>query len=285
MNPRDVSYVVYHGNCFDGFGAAYAASTDGCRRQYLPWVHGGPEPRIPARVNVLFVDIVPTREFAQRLIDKGCSVGVLDHHRSAEAFLEGEGQELFNPCVFSLVKSGAILSWEYFRPGQPIPALLRYVEDRDLWRWTMDRSREYNAAVRAHARTFEVWDGLTKLTEEHLTRIGSCVLGAEAQMMADLLQQALTITLDGELVPVINSPVLMAELCDKLLEARPDAKVVGYYFDRGDGVRQFGLRSRRGGPDVSVLAAKYGGGGHRNAAGFQKPLGWLGDRSEQVVER
>lgn len=31
------------------------------------------------------------------------------------------------------------------------------------------------------------------------------------------------------------------------------------------------------GPDVSEIAKSYGGGGHKNAAGFRKPIGWEGD--------
>jgi hypothetical protein len=31
------------------------------------------------------------------------------------------------------------------------------------------------------------------------------------------------------------------------------------------------------GADVSAIAKLYGGGGHRNAAGFTMPIGWEGD--------
>jgi hypothetical protein len=49
----------------------------------------------------------------------------------------------------------------------------------------------------------------------------------------------------------------------------------GIYYDR-PGVRTFSLRSL-GNFDVSTIASRYGGGGHKNAAGFTKPLGWEGD--------
>jgi nanoRNase/pAp phosphatase (c-di-AMP/oligoRNAs hydrolase) len=47
-------------------------------------------------------------------------------------------------------------------------------------------------------------------------------------------------------------------------------------YDR-DGARNFGLRSRPDGADVSKICALYGGGGHRGAGGFQRPQGWEGD--------
>lgn len=42
------------------------------------------------------------------------------------------------------------------------------------------------------------------------------------------------------------------------------------YFDRQDGKRQWSLRSRDGGADVSEIAKRHGGGGHAQAAGFEE---------------
>ena len=45
------------------------------------------------------------------------------------------------------------------------------------------------------------------------------------------------------------------------------------WFERGDGITQFSLRSLKGGDiDVSAIAKEYGGGGHQSAAGFQVSL-------------
>lgn len=57
-----------------------------------------------------------------------------------------------------------------------------------------------------------------------------------------------------------------SELVGKLAEG-PVPFAVGW-FQRGDGKYAYSLRSR-GEYDVSKLAVRYGGGGHRNAAGFQ----------------
>ena len=48
------------------------------------------------------------------------------------------------------------------------------------------------------------------------------------------------------------------------------------YWDTPTG-RVFSLRSTTEGSDVAKIAATYGGGGHRSAAGFQAPRGWEGD--------
>jgi nanoRNase/pAp phosphatase (c-di-AMP/oligoRNAs hydrolase) len=80
-------------------------------------------------------------------------------------------------------------------------------------------------------------------------------------------------------VPVVNLPYMMAsEAANRLAEGEPFAAA---YFDRAD-ARVFSLRSRG---DVSAIAKAYGGGGHRNAAGFQGPIGWEGDEGVETSSR
>jgi nanoRNase/pAp phosphatase (c-di-AMP/oligoRNAs hydrolase) len=49
------------------------------------------------------------------------------------------------------------------------------------------------------------------------------------------------------------------------------------YYDTEDN-RKYSLRSVEGGVDVSEVAALFGGGGHKHAAGFKIPL----DRINEV---
>jgi nanoRNase/pAp phosphatase (c-di-AMP/oligoRNAs hydrolase) len=81
----------------------------------------------------------------------------------------------------------------------------------------------------------------------------------------------------GVNVPVCNAPYSMASDTGNLLsKGEPFAAT---YTDLGDGRRSFSLRSSDEGADVSVVAKKYGGGGHRNAAGFTAAGNWEGDPS------
>jgi nanoRNase/pAp phosphatase (c-di-AMP/oligoRNAs hydrolase) len=80
-----------------------------------------------------------------------------------------------------------------------------------------------------------------------------------------LLQNAHSLTILGEEVPAINAPFFQSEMASELANAAPYA--AAYYFD-GSGYK-FSLRSREGGKDVSEIASKFGGGGHRSASGFK----------------
>ena len=88
------------------------------------------------------------------------------------------------------------------------------------------------------------------------------------EMMAD---QATVRQVGGHTVPVVNATAYFSEVGEVLCMRFPDAPFTAYYFDRADGKRQWGLRSR-GGFDVSEVAKTYGGGGHAAAAGFTEAV-------------
>jgi len=86
-----------------------------------------------------------------------------------------------------------------------------------------------------------------------------------------MIKRARMLEIGGVKVPVVNATCFFSDVGARLLELYPDAPFSAYYMDRGDGLRQCGLRSRPG-VDVSEIAKNYGGGGHAQAAGFQEPI-------------
>ena len=120
--------VVYHGDCPDGFGAAFAAwKRYGEGADYVPVSHGDPPPKTKGR-HVLMADFAYDRGTTERLAESSASLVVLDHHRSAASELAD-----LPYCVFDMNRSGAVMAWQYLHES-PVPALLSYVQDRDLWR-------------------------------------------------------------------------------------------------------------------------------------------------------
>jgi oligoribonuclease NrnB/cAMP/cGMP phosphodiesterase (DHH superfamily) len=72
-------------------------------------------------------------------------------------------------------------------------------------------------------------------------------------------------------VPVAHAPYAFAsDLAYKMLEAYPDAPFAAVVVDAYGG-RTYSLRSENSRQDVSEVAKTFGGGGHRNAAGFRVP--------------
>lgn len=74
-------------------------------------------------------------------------------------------------------------------------------------------------------------------------------------------------------VSVANLPVTIVSDAGNVMAQ--DEPFAACYWDDHMG-RNFSLRSI-GDFDVSAVAKLYGGGGHRNAAGFQAPRNWEGE--------
>lgn len=260
----DRSYVLYHHHCDDGFGAAYAAwKALGSEASYIPVVHGEPPPDMPEGSKVVIADFAYSRETLLDLTRRMTSVQVLDHHKTAQDELGGL------PFVYlDMNKSGAVLSWEYWHPGQPIPELLRYVEDRDLWRFALPDTREVAVALETYPREFEVWD---HLSVKVLAEEGKPILRATKQQVSRMAARARFQDIAGYSVPVVNASLFTSDVLDELAHRYPQAPFAASYFDRGDGKRQWGLASI--GPcDVSRIAKQFGGGGHLHRSGFVEDL-------------
>ena len=261
------TYVLYHASCYDGFGAAWAAwKKFGDNAEYVAVRYGKPMPELLDGSDVFIVDFSYPRQELLTLKGRMNSLVVLDHHKTAQQDLAG-----LDFAIFDMNKSGAVLAWEYFHPGQPVPRLLEYVQDRDLWRWKLAQSREVSAALQSYKMDFELWEELSwraMVSSRRIADEGEAILRWQQQKIEEAISHAVWMKIGGHQVPVVNATQLMSEICNRLCEAYPDAAFAAYYFDDKDGNRQWGLRSI-GEFDVSSIAKQYGGGGHRNAAGFQ----------------
>lgn len=255
--------VLYHGNCIDGFTAAWVAWRHfGDKAEYVPLQYGsgGADVEVPDVTgrDVIMVDFCTGREQLLRLHAAAASFHVLDHHKTAEAACAG-----LDFCTFDMNKSGAMLAQDYFCR---IPNwLVSYVQDRDLWRFHLPNSKEINAYISAQPQSFERWSEMHENGEAVAAIGGRGVLAFIDRYVGEMCDQARAQEFAGYVVPVVNAPYInTSELVGKLAETALFA--VGW-FQRGDGKYQYSLRSR-GDFDVSEIAKRYGGGGHKNAAGF-----------------
>jgi len=195
---------------------------------------------------------------------KAKSIRVLDHHASAQRDLEG-----LDFCTFDMNESGATLAWMALRPNDPMPLICQYVRDRDLWRWELENSKAINAWLGIAKRDFGYWAETSKmlaLRTEAVASLGVAVLAHIDAYVESTAKNARAVRFCGYDVPFVNAPGMMAsELIGRLADAA--AFAVGF-FQRADGKWQYSLRSR-GDFDVSTIAEQFGGGGHRQAAGFE----------------
>lgn len=258
--------VIYHGNCIDGFTAAWCAWRKfGDQAEYVAGIYGKPPPDVTGR-DVLIVDFSYPRATLLEMKARAASLRVLDHHKTAQADLEG-----LDFCLFDMSRSGAGIAWDELH-GEPRPTLVDYVEDRDLWRFQLNRSGEINAYIGAHHQGFEQWDVLAKEIECEWGKAldgGAAILKSLSRYVFEMCAQARQVTIAGHVVPCVNAPYInTSELVGHLAQFGGGLFAVGW-FQRADGLYQYSLRSRETSNfDVSEIAKQFGGGGHKNAAGF-----------------
>jgi len=268
--------VIYHGNCYDGFGAAWAANKkffgEGQKVEYIPGLYGMEFPFEAWEGNLYILDfsfpkqIIGSRQLVDDYVLNIGEFKVIDHHKTAEADLRD-----YPGCtIFNMAKSGAVLAWEFFHPGKPVPILLQYVQDRDLWKFEMPFSREIDCYIKSLPFDFRAWDEAEIMFQHHINQIITESKGAyryQRAMVDVMCNNYVVRNIAGYPVPITNATVFLSEVGEELCKRFPDANFAAYYLDRKDGRRQFGLRSRNG-FDVSEVAKKFGGGGHQASAGF-----------------
>ena len=259
--------VIYHGNCFDGFTAAWVhARHSGEPGEYVPAHHGEAPPDVSGR-DVLILDFSYPRAELLEMYDAASSLQVLDHHKSAEEALRG-----LPFCAFDMERSGCGMTWDFLMPGHDRPQLVSIMEDRDLWRFKYDATRPVMAAAAAVPMTFDEWDRLAG-NIEGVIGDGEAIRRYITMFGENVSHQAVWWTIGEHAVPVINIPYQnCSDHLALLLEHHPEVPFVASFCLGGDSKWHFSMRSRAADPeqgfDVSLLAGKYGGGGHRNAAGF-----------------
>ena len=251
--------ILYHAECADGFGAAWAIWRRYPERSLLRReTRGGPPPDL-AGEHIVIVDFSYARPILETMAQSAASLVVLDHHITAEQTLAD-----LPYAYFDLTKSGAVLGWEWAH-DEPAPWLLRYIQDKDLWHWALPNSREISAALASYPFDFALW---SSFQQQELEWEGRAILRYENELVAKLASHATMVQFEGVIVPAVHSPLLTSQIGERLSNDHPFCLI---WHDR-NGRRYYSMRSREDGTDVGSIAASFGGGGHTHAAGFSIPL-------------
>lgn len=259
--------VIYHGGCRDGFCAAWAAYYADLDADYHAGYHGQDAPDCTGR-EVYILDFSYPPQTMKRIADQATSLVLLDHHKTAQEALAAFEHPKAT-LVFDMSRSGAGMAWDYFHEDKERPWTVNYVEDRDLWRNALPDTRAINAFLGTIEYSFKTWTDAWNVGprgRHDAAEAGRHIEAKIRQYVREVSKNAIRIQFEGHNVPLVNAPQCdISELLQFLANDEPFS--VGW-FQRGDGKFQYGLRSK-GDFDVSEIAKRYGGGGHKNAAGFQ----------------
>lgn len=302
-NPKPL--VIYHANCADGFGAAFAAWLKfGSEAEYVPMQYGAPpiDSMIGKDKEVYILDFSFPKPQMEHLFRVAKRVVWLDHHKTAFEmwcggklydFSSNEGGEdgLKIQIRLNNAKSGATIAWEYFHPDKETPMLIKHIDDYDRWQFKIEGTKEFNKVLWSYAPwNFEHWetaflpcndfevegdfgsllyacrlDEGAAILRAHEANVQAVVKGASRKCkirgLKDLYGHVETIGLAANCPPHLQSDVGHA------LAVQSETYGLLWYINK-EGKCLCSLRSN-GGYDVSTIAKAFGGGGHKNAAGFE----------------
>ncbi|GGX33078.1 hypothetical protein GCM10007242_45190 [Pigmentiphaga litoralis] len=290
--------VIYHGNCADGFSAAWCFHhADPAGFEFCPAGYNAPPPDVTGR-DVYIADFSYPYDVLVQMSFKARSITILDHHKSAAEDLAGlpafrtdwaaahlpsmsrhavsvqcysQNMPDIGVC-FDMERSGAGITWDFLFPETPRPLLLGHIEDRDLWRFRLPQTRDIQATVFSYEYTFQNWDRLMAADQVELMKLtvaGAAIERKHHKDIAELVRVCQrTMHIGGHEVPVASLPYTMSSDAGALMAV--GVPFAACYWDTSTH-RIFSLRSAAEGLDVSVIAREYGGGGHKHASGFKVP--------------
>lgn len=286
MNPL----VLFHHPCNDGFAARVVAEKFlGPNAEYIGVNYD--TKACPAGVKdreVYVLDFSFPAEEMIRIVDESSKLVWLDHHHTSLPILDslvearptaGLKHHLFVDAENT--RSGARLTWEFFSrgAGDNVPMLIRHVDDRDRWKFRLGGTKSFHRYL--GTLPMEVGSWMPLLDREPPSIAYAIGNGIEQYMQEEvklLLRKAVPCSIEardkqGEIRKVkglaVNCPVNQSEIGNQLAQV---SGTYGLVYFIGSASKVFCSLRSVGDFDVSALAQAYGGGGHKNAAGFQTGL-------------
>lgn len=269
--------VLYHGDCPDGFGGAWAAwKKFGSLARYVGLFDRRQLPmRIENKKEVYLIDwIYDNPKIMEELCRDNERVIGIDHHVSTEKIIKK-----MPGAVFDTAHSGAMLAWKYFFPKKKPPQLIRYVEDYDIWKFALKDTAAVANIISGRKMEFHEWSKLARELENSRSRkklieTGNILLAEKKRIVMKLAGGAEPVRLLGYKVFAANSPIFRDEIGNELARRMPPFAII--WWQKGQNMRI----SFRANKPFNLLTAlkKLNARGHPQAASIiwplNKPLPW-----------
>ena len=276
-----MNYFFFHHPCSDGMMAATIAHQSLSPNVTLIESPPGKPPITLPQFNkgdsIYILDTCFAPQILSSWADQiGKSVIVLDHHEYSKDWIPKGSLS-----VHDSNRSGCRIAWDYFYPDSPVPSVVKYIEDRDLWRWNnLPQSKIFDdyfyTLVPIDLKSYQPYifgSNVDQLIDEAIVK--GRALGEYIQkQIDDIAKTTSIIQWMGHVTAVVNSSVHISELADYILTHDPEVElVIVWYKNEAIGKNKVSLRSKLRddgsvSADVNSIALQFGGGGHKTASGF-----------------
>ncbi|QDF28951.1 DHHA1 domain-containing protein [Halarcobacter anaerophilus] len=281
--------IVYHKNCMDGLASAFIAKDALLKKAIaheediltVPLQYGDEDKffedlaalieQREKKLNVYFVDFSFKRDNMTKLLNISSieKVTVIDHHKTAFSELCDLNYDFKNfEFIYDESKSGAGLCYDYFESNLN-KKMFAYIEDRDLWNWKLLNSKEINAYLQTFIEPNDIDSFNTEYENfdyNYSLDIGKALIKKQEQQVKSKTKKVNTIKIQHVEFNYVNATENISEIGNEICNKYQTPALVFFVNDKKEYVCS--LRSLDNLADVSEVAKSFGGGGHRNAAGF-----------------
>lgn len=277
--------VIYHKADWDGlFSREICRKHFGDGAEYLGWDYGDSIPQVDADRDLVMVDISVDGLMAHPRLTW------IDHHKSAIAkfsvAIPGERIDGVAACR---------LAWQYFFGPTPLPSKQDYIDRKvvepyavqlageyDIWDKRNPDADTFQHAMRAQPLTDHIWRELLRTDEEETFQVqhsqimvqtmlplGRAIQYSVDQANASLAQDvAFELEWEGLRFIAINKPRGNSRTFAAVVQPSHDALLTFYWLRNKWRVSLYHAPHKTD-LDLSQIAVKHGGGGHRGACGFE----------------
>ena len=269
LNEKNI-LVLYHADCMDGYAAAWATwKVFANKARYQAVRHRTPLPQFADGTELYIVDFCYPIDELVSAAQTASRVVVLDHHISAQKDFEAYQNHSTIPdnleINFVQDHSGCMIVWQYFQGNVEPPVLLQHIEDHDLWRHQLPKTEAICKAL--YLRLPVHFSAFEKIKLPTLQQEGALLVKQQQLNVSRLLKARHSVRLNNTKGLAVNAPGMFSSDLGHELAKKSGTFGLTYFYHGKRQCYECGLRSI-GDFDVSELAQAYGGGGHKNAAGF-----------------
>jgi oligoribonuclease NrnB/cAMP/cGMP phosphodiesterase (DHH superfamily) len=283
-NKSKSTILIYHHDDNDGSCAAAVAENYYDRNEFaIKFIainygkESWSEEEIEAAEKVWLVDFT-SDEMDEFVKVCGPRLIWIDHHKTAMEKFPDLWTSSSIPGIRSVEKAACVLTWEYTHPEDiSPPAAVAYIGDKDIWKFEYADTRAFSAGFSLMVKTPDdpTWDELLSSEYEDIVNkmisIGELLLQAQSYKLQKAFDRGVDLTFHNWRARLVNTTGNISEL-GEFIYKKPEYDIAVMWQAVEDMV-VFSLRSDSGNPDspdCAEIARQYGGGGHKNAAGFQK---------------
>lgn len=273
--------VIYHSRDLDGFCSGAIVKKKYPNAKLIGYDYGQPFPweEIPFGEPVIMIDVSLPMDDMFKLADLSGNFTWIDHHKSAiEDFYKCSAPPLGTKIVLNVGIAACELAWQYFFPEQEMPEAVNLLGEYDTWRngdenrWK-DKILPFQFGMRMRCTSPETFPDLLDYEDPDVDLIyrirmeGNTILEYQAQTnMRNCRSNAFYILFEDYRAICLNGGPFNSDTFKSVYDEIKHDLMMPFQFNG-----KFWTVSLYTTKDIdcSVLAKKWGGGGHKKAAGFQ----------------